>query len=67
MSDSTTNHDLPPIPTELLEALEAMMPELHPRLDWSERKIFQEVGQRDYLKMLRVVHDRQQEDTSILG
>ena len=39
----------------LLEALEAMMPELHPRLDWSERKIFQEVGQRDYLKMLRVV------------
>ncbi|MCB9178995.1 MAG: hypothetical protein H6590_06195 [Flavobacteriales bacterium] len=61
MSDSTAN-DLPPIPTALLEALERNMPALEPKLDWSDRKIWQEVGKRDFLKMLRVLHDRQRED-----
>ena len=67
MSESTENGaDLPKIPTALLEALERQLGPFRPSFDWSERKIFFEMGFRAYLERLRVIHDRQREDLSVL-
>ena len=66
MSESTGNKDLPKIPTDLLEALERQMPPLRPRVDWTDRRIWIEVGRREFLEMLRIVHDRQREDPTVL-
>lgn len=47
------NSDLPPIPEKLLLALEARYPPRTPGLDWADRKIWVEVGQRRVIEMLR--------------
>lgn len=68
MSDSTRNNeDLPPIPRALLEALERQTLPFKPSLDWSERKIFHEIGRRSYLEWLRLQFDRQQKGPSVLN
>ena len=47
------NSDLPPIPEKLLRALEARYPLRSPGLDWEDRRIWVEVGQRRVVEMLR--------------
>ncbi|QDP60610.1 MAG: hypothetical protein Unbinned767contig1000_35 [Prokaryotic dsDNA virus sp.] len=62
MSDSTDTggwDKLPAVPKALLEELERRMGEFNPSLDTPDRKIWFELGRRDFLRFLRRVFDYQ--------
>lgn len=50
---------IPAIPRALLEELERRMGEFVPNLDTPDRRIWFELGRRDFLRFLRRVYDHQ--------
>ncbi|MAA66338.1 MAG: hypothetical protein CL581_16400 [Alteromonadaceae bacterium] len=50
---------IPAVPKALLEELERRMGEFNPALDTPDRKIWYELGRRDFLRFLRRVYDHQ--------
>lgn len=63
---STTTQDIvlkvPDIPKSIIEYLERLYPESCPRMDWSERKIWVEVGKREVVKALKARFEEQQQE-----
>lgn len=64
MADLLTNKPrpkkCPPIPPDLMRYLLAVYPPVTPKMDWEDRKIWAEVGQRQFLEKLKVIFDQQQ-------
>jgi len=56
------SYELPPIPLDLLEALEPVYKPRIPALDWTDRKIYTEAGKAELVQNLRLVYEEQQED-----
>lgn len=57
--------DIPEIPSlseELIEALDKRFPERCPSPEWSERKIWMEVGKREVVRFLKRVYAEQNEN-----
>ena len=59
------NNPLPPIPRELVEALDKLYPERSPDIGWSDREVWRRVGQREVVRFL-LARLLEQED-NILG
>jgi hypothetical protein len=54
--------DFPLIPEDLLEALEKRFPDRCPDPQWSERRIWIEVGKREVVKFLKRTFAEQNEN-----
>ncbi len=52
--------EVPPVPEALVAYLEKTFPLFLPPLEWSERRIWLEVGKRRVVEFLRAVYDQQQ-------
>lgn len=55
-------NNIPPIPPNLLEALEEMYPERCPEPSWSDREIWIRVGERRVVRNLRRLFEEQNEN-----
>jgi len=49
----------PPIPEALISYLERVIPPCIPRIDWTDRRIWYELGRREVIEMLRREADSQ--------
>lgn len=54
--------NLPAIPQDLLDALDARYPERCPDPEWTERQIWMRVGERRVIKFLKAQFDLQNEN-----
>ena len=61
MSNSKDPSKLPEIPRELLEALDRLFPESCPKMEWSDRQVWYEVGRRSVLRFLWSAYKEQNE------
>jgi len=57
--------EIPPVPTNLLEALDGIFPDQCPRIEDDERLVWFKSGQRAVVDFLKEQHKRQNE--TILG
>lgn len=54
---------VPPLSAELVSVLNQRFPLRLPKEEWSDRKIWIEVGKREVIEFLITEHKRQQENT----
>ena len=69
-TDSLTNSagvDLPPIPDELIAALDERYPDRWPDIKLPDREIWYQAGQRSVINMLLDQHRRQREADKLEG
>ena len=59
MADLTDTERIPPIPEDLLRFLEKRFPTPFPGLDWSDRKIWMELGKAHIVTFLRASFNAQ--------
>lgn len=59
------SNDLPPIPKELVLALDKLFPERCPDIGWSDREVWRRTGQREVVRFLLTM--LQEQEDNILG
>lgn len=55
----STSSDLPPIPKDLLDALDSKFPERCPEVSWSDREVWVRTGERLVIRYLKRVYEEQ--------